>query len=125
MVPSASSPSVVPWPPFLYPCSSVFIRGHPWSSVVTFSLSVFIRGHPWSSVVPEHTRNFLDCVKSRKPCVAPAETAHRSITPGHLAYVSQKLGRVLAWDPRRETILDDTEAQRLLMRTDYRAAWPL
>ncbi|MBI3191626.1 MAG: Gfo/Idh/MocA family oxidoreductase, partial [Pedosphaera parvula] len=36
----------------------------------------------------DHHQNFLDCVKSRKACIAPAETAHRSVTPGHLGYVA-------------------------------------
>jgi len=31
-----------------------------------------------------HQRNFLDCVKSRKPTIAPVETAHHSTLPGHL-----------------------------------------
>lgn len=42
---------------------------------------------------PEYHRNFIDGVKTRTECVAPAETARRSITPGHIAYVSQALGR--------------------------------
>ena len=35
-----------------------------------------------------HQRNFLDCVKSRKPTVTPVETAHHSAIPGHLALIS-------------------------------------
>ena len=29
----------------------------------------------------EHRRNFLDCVKSRKPTITPVETAHHSTHP--------------------------------------------
>ncbi len=36
----------------------------------------------------KHVANFLECVRSRKECAAPAAIAHRSITPGHLGYVS-------------------------------------
>ena len=71
----------------------------------------------------DHMRNFLDCVKSRRACVAPAETAHRSITPGHLAYISQSLGRALRWDPKRELVVDDDEANRMLREVEYRAPW--
>ncbi len=74
---------------------------------------------------PGHAQNFLDCCKSGKPCVAPAETAHRSITPGHLGYVSHALGRRLQWDPVHERIVDDEEANGLLREMAYRAPWTL
>jgi len=70
-----------------------------------------------------HVRNFLDCVKSRKACIAPAETAHRSITPGHLAYVSNSLGRALQWNPKSEQIVGDEAANSLLQRHKYRSPW--
>lgn len=69
---------------------------------------------------PGHQRNFIDSVKSRKETVAPAENGHRSITPGHLAMVSAKLGKKLKWDPAKEVITGDDEAQKLLMKRDYR-----
>ena len=71
----------------------------------------------------DHMRNFLDCIKSRKSCIAPAETAHRSITPGHLAYVSHALGRTLKWDPISEAIPGDDEANKLLNVNEYRHPW--
>ncbi len=71
----------------------------------------------------DHVRNFLDCVKSRRPCIAPAETAHRSITPGHLAYVSNALGRPLRWDAEQETVVNDQEANQLLLAHGYREPW--
>ncbi len=74
---------------------------------------------------PNHMRNFLDCVKSRNPCVAPAEAAHRSITPGHLGFVSHQLGRPLKWDAEQETVIGDEEANRLLSQNDYRSPWQL
>lgn len=70
-----------------------------------------------------HARNFLDCVKSRQPCVATAEIAHRSITPGHLAYVAAAVGRALRWDARAEKILGDDEADKLLKQVSYRQPW--
>ncbi len=70
-----------------------------------------------------HVRNFLDSVKSRRPCAAPAHVGHRSITPGHLGFVSHAVGRSLAWDAANERIVDDPEAQQLLERTPYRAPW--
>jgi predicted dehydrogenase len=73
----------------------------------------------------DHMRNFLDSMRTRKPCIAPAETAHRSITPGHLAYVSQKLGRSLKWDSTAEQVENDVEANNLLAKIDYREPWQL
>jgi hypothetical protein len=74
---------------------------------------------------PGHVRNFLDCVKSRKPCVAPPEIAHRSITPGYLGYVSNALQRPLRWDAEREQVVDDDEADRLLKDISYREPWSI
>ena len=72
-----------------------------------------------------HHRDFLEGVKSRKECVAPAETAHRSITPGHLGYVANAVGRKLKWDAAKEQIVGDDEAQELLRAIDYRQPWKL
>ena len=47
---------------------------------------------------PGHVRNFLDCVKSRKPTVAPVETGHHSAIPGHLGLISMLTGRKIHWD---------------------------
>ena len=70
-----------------------------------------------------HVKDFLDCVRSRQECIAPAEIAHRSITPGHLGYVSWQLGRPLAWDADREVITGDSEADDLLKKNVYREPW--
>ena len=41
---------------------------------------------------PDEHRNFLDCVKSRKPCYAPAEIGHRTITIAHVGHIADALG---------------------------------
>jgi predicted dehydrogenase len=69
-----------------------------------------------------HQRNFLDCVKSRKPTITPAETAHRSAIPGHLGLIAMLVGRKIRWDAAQEVIIGDAEASRLLARP-YRAPW--
>ena len=74
---------------------------------------------------PGHHRNFVDGIKTRTECIAPAETAHRSITPGHLAYVSQTLGRALKWDAANEVVIGDAEADLLLKQVNYRGDWRL
>jgi predicted dehydrogenase len=72
----------------------------------------------------DHYANFVDCVYSRSPTVAPCESAHRSITIAHLGNIAMLLGRDLKWDPKKEHILDDTEANKMLSRP-YRAPWKL
>jgi hypothetical protein len=71
---------------------------------------------------PEHNRNFIDCVKSRKETMCPVEMAIRCDTIPHLANVAARTGRVINWDPVREEIIGDRNAARLLTRP-YRAKW--
>jgi hypothetical protein len=71
-----------------------------------------------------HHRNFLDCVKSRKPTITPVEVAHRSVVPGHLALISMLVKRKIKWDAKKEVIVGDKEASKLLTR-EYREPWKL
>src|SRR5437762_2635117 len=71
-----------------------------------------------------HYRNFLDCVKTRKPTITPVETAHHSAIPGHLGLIAMLVGRKIKWDAKQERILGDDEASKLLTR-NYRAPWML
>jgi predicted dehydrogenase len=73
---------------------------------------------------PNEHRNFLDCVKSRKPCYAPAEIGHRTISIAHIGNIAMMMGRKLRWDPAKEQFLNDAEANKLL---DYprRDPWQL
>jgi len=71
-----------------------------------------------------HIGNFLDSVRSRRPTITPAETAHHSAIPGHLGLISMLVGRKLKWDAPSEQILDDPEATALLSRP-FRHPWKL
>ena len=73
---------------------------------------------------PGHARNFLDCVKSRQPTVAPVQTGHHSTIPGHLGLISMLTGRKIHWDVAKEEIIGDPAASKLLSR-EYRAPWKL
>jgi predicted dehydrogenase len=57
-----------------------------------------------------HMGNFVDCVKSRKRPICPAETGHRSASLCHLGVIAIRLGRKLRWDPAREQFVGDDEA---------------
>jgi len=69
-----------------------------------------------------HTGNFIDCVISRNEPVAPIETAHRSITIGHLGNIAMRLERDLKWNPDIERFVNDDQANRMLSRT-MRSPW--
>jgi predicted dehydrogenase len=72
----------------------------------------------------DHRKNFIDGVKTRKPCICPQEVSFRSIIPGFLGYVSQALGRKVKWDPKALKFVDDPEAQKLL-EFKYREPWKI
>ena len=72
----------------------------------------------------DHKQNFLDCVKSRKLTICPAEVGHRSISVGLLGEIAMLTGRKVKWDPEKEEIAGDAEASALLGRS-YREPWVL
>ncbi|MCP4607810.1 MAG: Gfo/Idh/MocA family oxidoreductase [Planctomycetes bacterium] len=64
----------------------------------------------------DHMGNFIDCVKSRKVPICPAETGHRSASLCHLGVIAIRLGRKLKWDPVNEQFIGDAEANRYIAR---------
>jgi predicted dehydrogenase len=71
-----------------------------------------------------HRRDFLDCVKTRKTTVAPAQVGHRTAIVAHLGNIAMLLGRKIQWDPEQEQIIDDPSANRKLSRA-MRSPWHL
>jgi len=69
-----------------------------------------------------HAGGFLDAVRSRRDPISDLESGHRVATACHLANLSLRLGRKLRWDPVREAIEGDAEADAMLERP-YRAPW--
>jgi len=69
-----------------------------------------------------HARNFLDCMKSRQPPIADLQAGHEVATTCHLANISLKTGRKLVWDSQKEEIVDDPQANQMLLRP-YRTPW--
>ena len=72
----------------------------------------------------DHKQNFLDCIKSRKQTIAPAETGHRSISVGLLGEIAMLTGRKLKWNPETEEFANDPAASALLGRS-YREPWTM
>jgi len=65
---------------------------------------------------PEQHANWLECIRSRREPVAPAEIAHRSCSVCLLSHISMKLPRKLYWNPKAERFINDDEANSMLSR---------
>ena len=71
-----------------------------------------------------HWQNFIDCVKSGEPTIAPIEPAYRAISVGLLGEIAMTTGETIKWDPEKEVIIDNPSASRLLSKP-YRKPWTL
>jgi hypothetical protein len=74
--------------------------------------------------IPDHVRNFIDCVKSRRDPVAMVEAGHRTANVCHVGNIAMLLKRKLQWNPAKEEFVNDDEANRMLDRP-MRAPWQL
>lgn len=73
----------------------------------------------------QHERNFIDCVYSGQPTIAPIEASHRAISIAHIANILLRLGRSeLKWDPQTERFAGDDEANAMISRP-MRAPWTI
>jgi predicted dehydrogenase len=73
---------------------------------------------------PLHARNFLDCVRSRKPCNCDIETGHRSTTTTLIANIAHKTKSYLEWDAKAEKFTNHPAANNYLSY-EYRAPYKL
>jgi len=73
---------------------------------------------------PPPPRSFVEAVKTRRKSANHAEAAHRSATILHLANIAIRCGRKINYDPIKEKIIGDEEANRLVYQPT-RAPWRL
>jgi len=73
---------------------------------------------------PEPLVNFAEAVKTRKRAGGNADAAHRSATILHLANIAIRVGRKIKYDPVKDQIIGDEEANRLVNQP-MRAPWHL
>ena len=71
-----------------------------------------------------HWQNFVDCVRSGKPAIAPIEVAYRAISVALLGEIAMTTGQTIKWDPEKEEIAGNEKATHLLSRP-YRQPWAL
>ncbi len=73
---------------------------------------------------PEPLIPFSEAVRTRQPAGGNAESSHRVCTAMHLANIAIRLGRTIEYNPVREQIVGDDEANRLV-NIPMRAPWRL
>jgi predicted dehydrogenase len=73
----------------------------------------------------DHQRNFIDCVRSGKETIAPAEVGHRSISVALLGEIAIYTGAKLHWDPEQEMFTDHNTQATALLGKSYRKPWVL
>jgi predicted dehydrogenase len=72
----------------------------------------------------DHHGNWVDCIRSRRRCIADVEIGARSATICHLGNIAYELKQELKWDPVEERFIGNEEANRLLSRP-MRSPWHL
>jgi hypothetical protein len=75
-----------------------------------------------AAYIPDHVRNFIQAVKTRQDPIEPVEIGHRTAALCHLGNIAMRLHRKIRFDPVKEQILGDDEANALLDRP-MRAPW--
>ncbi len=71
-----------------------------------------------------HARNFLDCIRTRKPPVENLEVGHHVSAVAHLGNLALRSKSRIEWDAAAEKVRDNEAANQLLTR-QYRAPWKL
>ena len=64
----------------------------------------------------DHVANFFGAVTSRREPISDVASHHRALSTCHLAGIAARLGRPLQWDPAKETVIGDAEAQKFVSR---------
>jgi hypothetical protein len=67
-----------------------------------------------------HHNNFLACIRNGARPNADIEINHLTTSLCHLANIATRVGRVVRFDPKSESIPDDSEAAAM-QRREYRA----
>ena len=88
-----------------------------------FEMPLGPKDHPLYQATSQH-RNWIECIKSGKQCICPAEVGHRSASICHLANIGYQLRRALRWDPAEQKFIDDEAANKMLERP-LREPWKL
>lgn len=80
-----------------------------------------------TTIESPHYQNFIDAIRAGDPKVLACDImeGHLSSTLPHLANISYRVGRALVFDGKKETFVNDKEADRLLTRDSYRTGFAI
>lgn len=76
-----------------------------------------------ASGLDAHTRNFVDCIQSRKPTNCTIEMGRNAALVAHLGNIAYRTGEKLTWHADSQTLLNEKGSK--LIKPSYRAPWTL
>jgi predicted dehydrogenase len=80
------------------------------------------RRHNYNNGLDLHTRNFVECVRSRKQPNCTIEMGRDAAIVAQLGNISYRLKRQVNWDAQKNAFVNDAEADSLA-RAKYREPW--
>jgi len=78
----------------------------------------------WSYGLDHHTRNFLDCIKTRQQPNCTIEMGRNAAINAQIGNISFRLGTALKWDDQKNRFVNNSQADELA-KAHYRAPWEL
>ena len=70
-----------------------------------------------------HTRNFLECIQSRKPTNCTIEMGRNAALVAHLGNIAYRTGQKIEWDAKNQKIKNQKGSE--LIKPEYRTPWAL
>ena len=100
------------------------VRGRIWSEPANLMDVVIKPSEERLYVSRNHMENFLECIRTRRQPIAPAEACQRATAVSLAADIASRSGRKLVWDNVAERFTNDEVSNRLLVRT-MRKGWEI
>jgi predicted dehydrogenase len=125
LIPETAGQHSDPTPVFISEMKEVEAPLQPWERPrrMREGRAVYARGEG-SEQNLAHTRNFIDCLKSRSRPNSDVEIGHASTTAAHLGNVAFRSDRKIRWDAKKEQVIGDAEANAFVSR-EYRSPWKM
>lgn len=64
----------------------------------------------------DHFRNFFEGARDRVEPISDVFSHHRALSTCHLAGIAARLNRKIEWDPAKEVVINDPQAQKMIAR---------
>ena len=91
-------------------------RSRWWPAIPRFLTALLVPSEVHLYESADQHGNWLDCIKSRKAPIAPAEIGHRACSTCLIHHIAMKTKRKLYWDPVKEHFKNDDDANCRLSR---------